>query len=50
MFTVRPASAKASTSGIPTCPAPPTTVISALFAPVGLDGVVLVDAIFNWIP
>src|SRR6476659_11057041 len=50
MFTVRPASAKASTSGIPTWPAPPTTVTSAVFEPVGPDGAVLVDAMFNWIP
>src|SRR5262245_23804812 len=50
ILTVRPASAKARTSGIPTWPAPPTTVIFAVCAPVGPDGAVLVDAIFNWVP
>src|SRR5262245_17174303 len=49
-LTVSPASAKASTSGMPTWPAPPTTVMSALFALLESDGAVLVDAIFNWSP
>src|SRR5262245_32848237 len=49
-LTVSPASAKARTSGTPTWPAPPTTVMSALFALLEPDGAVLVDAIFNWSP
>ena len=32
---------------MPTWPAPPTTVTSAVFALVESDGAVLVDAIFN---
>lgn len=46
-LTVRPASANARTSGMPTWPHPPTTVRSARFAVLELDGAVLVDAIFN---
>jgi hypothetical protein len=49
-FTLKPASAKAGTRGTPTWPAPPTIVTSGVFAQVGPDGAVLVDAIFNWFP
>jgi hypothetical protein len=49
-LTINPASAKAGTRVTPTWPAPPTTVTSAVFAQVGPDGAVLVDAIFNWFP
>ena len=47
MLTVMPASAKASTSGIPTWPPPPTTVRSACAVPLWAIGVDLVDGEFK---
>ncbi len=46
-LTVRPASARASTSGMPTWPAPPTTVRSAVLTPAGTDGALLADVMFK---
>ena len=46
-LTVIPASAKASTSGIPTWPPPPTTVRSACVVPLWVVGVGLEDGLFN---